>query len=173
MRLYLVRHGAAEEKAGRRDAARALTSDGREDMALVATALGGSVERPLKIVSSPYLRAEQSAEVLREALQLQEKIEPSDALLPESDWAALRDVLKGYEAAGVRTVVAVGHNPSISLMCVRIFAGTEEAALELSKGAAACFDLDNLHGRPAGQLRWLVTPHALRSALGRPRKRGK
>lgn len=173
MRLYLVRHGAAEDKAGREDAARALTARGREDVALVAAAVGSDVERPLHIVSSPYLRAEQTAEILREALKLDEKIEPSEVMLPESDWPHLRELLTRYGSAGIKTVVAVGHNPSISLICARIIAGSEDVGLDFSKAAVACIDIDNLQGRPAGQLRWLVTPHAIRGATGAPRKKAR
>jgi phosphohistidine phosphatase len=164
VRLYLVRHGAAEDKGGRPDAERALTAQGREDVAIVASAIGPTVERPLNLVSSPYLRAEQTAEVLREALRFPEKIEPSDALLPESNWPKLRDVLARQEAAGVHTIIGVGHNPSISQICATILSGSDEVGLDFAKGAVACLDLEDLQGRPAGSLRWLVTPHMVRRA---------
>lgn len=163
MRLFLVRHGTAEEKLGKRDPERALTKEGREEVALVAPLLAAALEEPLRLLSSPYLRAEQTAEVLREKMGLDEKIAPTDALLPESDWSALRGILDTFEGDGVKTVVAVGHNPSISLMVSRIVAGEDDARISMPKGAVACLDVDRLHGRPAGELKWLLTPKALRA----------
>ena len=164
MRLFLVRHGTAEEKLGRADAERALTEAGRVEVAEVCAAIAAGLEGPARLLSSPYLRAEQTAEILREHLRMDAKIEPSEALLPEAEWPALRDALEALAAKGARTVVAVGHNPSISLMAARICAGDEEARISFSKGAVACIEIDELHGRPAGELKWLVTPKALRAA---------
>lgn len=163
MRLFLVRHGAAEEKLGKGDPERALTKEGREEVALVAPVLKAALDEPLKLLSSPYLRAEQTAEVLREKMELDEKIAPTDALLPESDWSALRGILETFERDGVKAVVAVGHNPSIELMVSRIVAGEDDARISMPKGAVAYLEVDRLHGRPAGELKWLVTPKALRA----------
>lgn len=158
MRLYLVRHGHAEDKAGKEDAARALTPAGRRDIAAVASYIAHGLESPVRVLSSPYLRAEQSAEILREALRLEGKLHATEALLPESDWPALRAHLLELEAGGVRSVIAVGHNPSISMICASIIAGSSDARIELPKGAVACIELDSFESRQPGDLRWLVTP---------------
>ena len=68
MRLFLVRHGSAEEKAGRADSERALTQEGRHEVASVCPAIAAALEPPTRLLSSPYLRAEQTAEILRETL---------------------------------------------------------------------------------------------------------
>lgn len=167
VKLYLVRHGAAEDKLWKSDAERALTAQGRDDLLLVADRLRGAVEHPLRLLSSPYLRAEQTAEILRERLGIKEKLAPTNALLPEADWGQLRAVLEPLAAQGVANVVAVGHNPSISLMVATIIAGDEDARVSMAKGAAACLEIDDLRGRPAGELKWLLTPRALRGP--RPR----
>jgi phosphohistidine phosphatase len=163
MRLYFVRHGTAEEKLGKNDPERALTKEGREEIELVAPYLEAAVEEPMKLISSPYLRAEQTAEILREALGNREKIAPTNALLPDADWASLRKVLEDFDGAGAKSVVAVGHNPSISEMVARIVAGEDDARISMAKGAVACLEIDHLHGRPAGELKWLLTPKALRA----------
>jgi len=162
VRLYLVRHGAAEEKLGKNDAERSLTAEGRDDLLVVADRLRGAVEHPLRLLSSPYLRAEQTAEILRERLSIKEKIVATNALLPEADWGQLRAVLAPLVAQGAANVLAVGHNPSISVMIATIVAGDEDARISMAKGAAACLEVDDLHGRPAGELKWLLTPRALR-----------
>lgn len=166
VRLYLVRHGIAEEKGGKADAERTLTNQGRKDVAAVALALAGLVERPVKILSSPYLRAEQTAEIVRETLKVEEKLRVTDALSPESDWPTLRALLEEAEEDDAASVIAVGHNPSMSEICAAIVAGTTDARIALAKGAAACIELDDLHGRPAGELKWILTPSTIRAAFG-------
>ncbi len=164
MRLFLVRHGTAEEKLGRPDPERALTRQGRDEVGDVCGAIAAALDPPVQLLSSPYLRAEQTAEVIRELLKLDAKILPTEALLPESDWPSLRGALEKLDVRGAETVVAVGHNPSISMMVGSIVAGQEDARISMAKGAAACLDIEHLHGRPAGELRWLVTPKAIRGA---------
>jgi len=163
MRLYLLRHGAAEDKLGKPDAARALTKEGREEVAAIAVAVAPLVKRPFRVLSSPYLRAEQTAEVFREAARAEEKLLLTDALLPEGSWAALKGELEKLAAEGVEAVVAIGHNPSISEMCGTIVGGSPEVRVQMKKGAIACFEVDDLDGRPAGELQWLLTPRTVRS----------
>ncbi len=163
MRLYLLRHGAAEDKLGKSDAARALTKEGREDIAAVAVAVAPLLKRPLRIITSPYLRAEQTAEVFREVARAEEKLRLTEAMLPEGAWGALKPELEKLVEEGVHSVVAVGHNPSISQMCGMIVGGSDGVRIQMKKGAIACFEVDTLHGRPAGELRWLLTPRTVRS----------
>ncbi len=162
MRLYLLRHGAAEDKLGKEDAARALTKEGREDVAAVAVAVSPLIKRPVRVLSSPYLRAEQTAEVFRETVGAEGKLELTAALLPEGSWAALKGELDRLVEEGAEHVVAVGHNPSLSEMCGAIVSGTPFARVQMKKGAMACFAIDDLHGKMAGELQWMVTPRMVR-----------
>lgn len=164
MRLFLVRHGTAEDKGGGSDAERALTPEGREEVADVSGSIRAAMDEPAALLSSPYLRAEQTAEVLRERLKLAAKLRATDALLPEGGWDALRPVLEDLHRQGVRAVIAVGHNPSISMMVGEALSREDGASIAMAKGAVACLDLDDLRRRPAGALKWLVTPKSLRGA---------
>jgi phosphohistidine phosphatase len=164
MRLFLVRHGTAEESASGGDPARALTDEGRSEVEEVSGAIAAAVQPPVELLSSPYLRAEQTAELLRERLKIAAKIRPTDAMLPESDWGALCEALRELDARGTKTVVAVGHNPSISQMVGGALADQGGARIAMAKGAVACIDLDGVGAGAVGELRWLVTPKALRGA---------
>lgn len=164
MRLFLVRHGSAEDPAGRADPERALTDEGRREVAEVSGAIAAAMEAPIEVLSSPYLRAEQTAEVLREILGIKPKLRATDAMLPDSDFGALRPALADLGARGTRTVIAVGHNPSISIMVGQAVAGGDGARVAMAKAAVACIDLDDLNGRAAGELRWLISPKAVRGA---------
>jgi phosphohistidine phosphatase len=163
MWLYLLRHGEAEDKFDKEDAARALTKEGREDVAAVALAVSPLLKRPARVLSSPYLRAEQSAEVFRETAGVEEKLVLTAALKPEGSWGALKAELDRLVDEGVDAVVAVGHNPSMSEMCGAIVGGSAEVRLQMKKGAIACFRVDELHGRTPGELHWMVTPRMVRS----------
>jgi phosphohistidine phosphatase len=164
MRLYLIRHGTAEEARGGDDSLRALTDEGRREVEEVSGAIPRSSDLPVEIWSSPYLRAKQTAEILRRRLKLPGEIRLTDAMLPESGWSALRDALEEGGLMGTRTVLAVGHNPSISAMVGDACGG---ARIAMAKAAVACIDFDGRSGMGRGELRWLVTPKSLRGARSR------
>jgi phosphohistidine phosphatase len=165
MKLYLLRHGEAEDKLGKQDAARALTKEGREDIAAVSMAVAPLIKRPVRVLSSPFLRAEQTAELFREAVAADHKLDLTAALLPEGSWPALKAELDRLVEEGAQSVVAVGHNPSISEMCGAIVAGSPSVRVQMKKGAIACFEVDDLHGRAAGELQWMLTPRTVRSMV--------
>ena len=71
MKLYVMRHGPAEDDAPTgRDADRALTAAGRERVAAVAKALSEANESPFAILSSPLVRAMQTAEIVADITHL-------------------------------------------------------------------------------------------------------
>jgi phosphohistidine phosphatase len=101
MRVFLVRH--AEAAPGEPDELRPLTPDGR----VTARTLGEQLaaERPDAVVSSPLLRARETAEPIAKAAELEPKTDPR--LAPGAGAQDLRDALAGLG----ETVVAVGHQP--------------------------------------------------------------
>src|SRR5580693_6387156 len=96
MELYLFRHGIAEDaKPGRPDASRALTDEGRKKIAeVVRTARRAGVE-PSLIVSSPYVRAVETARMAAEGFTYKGDVVRLETLVPhgspEKVWAELRD----------------------------------------------------------------------------------
>jgi phosphohistidine phosphatase len=101
MRLILVRH--AEAAPGKPDELRPLTDGGREQ----ARALGGRLarERPDAVISSPLLRACETAAAIAEAAGLVATAD--ERLAPGATAADLREAVAGRG----ETVVAVGHVP--------------------------------------------------------------
>ena len=82
MNLWVLRHGEAEPRATR-DAERRLTAHGREQVLHSAAHLAG---KPLQaIIASPYVRAQQTAALVHEALGLSEPVSTVPWLTPESD----------------------------------------------------------------------------------------
>jgi phosphohistidine phosphatase len=110
MRLFLVRH--AEAAPGEPDEMRPLTSAGRA----AARALGERLadEHPDAVVSSPLLRARETAEQIARAAGLTS--EADDRLAP----GATADDLKAAVADRGETVVAVGHQPDCSAILLAL-----------------------------------------------------
>lgn len=105
MKLWVLRHGEAQPHAPR-DADRALTEHGREEVLHSAEQLIG---KPLTaILASPYVRAQQTAQLVREALGLALDIRTVPWLTPES--SPLK-VLEQLEADG--DVLLVSHQPLV------------------------------------------------------------
>ncbi|WP_422776175.1 SixA phosphatase family protein [Pseudomonas mediterranea] len=106
MKVWVLRHGEAEPYGARPDPERALTVHGREEVLRSAAELIG---RPLTaIYASPYLRAQQTAQLVREALGFEPELITVDWLKPES---RPQTVLKHLEDRD--DVLLVSHNPLV------------------------------------------------------------
>jgi phosphohistidine phosphatase len=117
MKLYVMRHGPAEENAASgADGDRALTASGRERVRLVAKALLDLEEAPLHVITSPLVRAVQTAEIVALVTKLGDSdgtVEVRREVAPAGDGASL--VAKLSEASTKR-VMLVGHEPDLSAL---------------------------------------------------------
>src|SRR3569833_3381634 len=110
MELYLFRHGDAEDAPpGKPDSSRALTAKGVERSASVAKMARDAGVSPSLIVSSPYLRAMQTAEAAAKEFEWQGEIVQLQSLVPhgtpEAVWSDLRDL---HDES---TIILAGHEP--------------------------------------------------------------
>jgi phosphohistidine phosphatase len=103
------------------------------------------------LLSSPYKRAMETAEIAHQALRLTERILQTDVLTPgytpERVWDEIR-LLREAEQ-----VMLVGHEPQLSTVVGYLTSGR----VEMKKGAIARVDVDALGNRPLGTLVWLLT----------------
>lgn len=115
MKLYIMRHGTADDAAASgRDVDRALTHGGRDRVRSVAKALLDAHEEPLSIITSPLVRAVETAEIVAVATNLAERggtVEVARALAPSGGRTKLVEELVG---AGRKRVMLVGHEPDLS-----------------------------------------------------------
>ena len=149
MELILVRHAEAERGDGKPDAERELTVAGHQQAARLADALMKR-HRPAVVVTSPLVRAVQTAAPLSAGLErVETELLVPEPLRPKKLTAFLTD-------QGDGPVAAVGHNPSISLYLAWLL-GAEDAATPFEKAAAACVRLERAE-KGGGRLMWLVTP---------------
>lgn len=157
MKLYLVRHAIAEDSAVYEDdSLRPLTEKGRERMKKIAAALREIGVGPDLIVSSPYVRASQTAVILAKTLKYREQIVYSDLLAPMGEAGDMIGEIK--EKYSVDELMLVGHEPSLSSLAGVLLAGSVGIAINLKKGGVCCLSMDDLHGERKAVLEWLVTP---------------
>jgi phosphohistidine phosphatase len=114
MKLYVMRHGSAEDdSADGRDATRALTAGGRERVREVARKLVAEGEAPRVIVSSPLVRALQTAEIVHAHTKVDSALEVQTAIAPHGDALTfVRDAAR----AGRKRMMVVGHEPDLSIL---------------------------------------------------------
>lgn len=112
MQLYLCRHGEAVDAAGDiGDEERWLTAEGRQGVARVGALLKTQGDIPALILTSPLVRAVQTASELAQALGYGAAVEVLPALAPKG---RLGEVLQGLESyPAVRSVYLVGHEPQM------------------------------------------------------------
>ncbi|MBN3886708.1 MAG: phosphohistidine phosphatase SixA [Nostoc sp.] len=163
MELYLIRHGIAEDKElGIKDEERSLTKEGRQKTEKVAQKL---VKLGLNfdlILTSPLVRARQTAEILI-AEKLSSQLEESSHLAPDgqiSSW--LKDWLEPRNYSQNTQLALVGHEPNLSNWAEILLWGEVKASLVLKKAGMIGIKLPET-GSPLGrsQMFWLTPPKYL------------
>lgn len=155
MELYILRHGIAEERGKGDDAARALTPAGREKLRRVLERAKKAGVSPSLILTSPYRRALETAEMAAKTLDYRKKIVQTDVLLPEAAPDALWEEVRRRRHEGV--LLAAGHEPMLSATIAWIL-GAPGIKIDLKKGALVRIDLSRFGPQPQGVLRWMLTP---------------
>lgn len=159
MRLYLVRHGIATEKIGgevRNDMQRPLTDGGRAETKAVALGLKRLGIAPDVILTSPLVRARQTAEILGDVLAPKNGLRIADALAPAGRDSDLYKVLKEYERAN--EVFLVGHEPDIGRLVATLLWAGPELVIAFKKSAVCRVDITSVPPNEPGTLEWFVTP---------------
>jgi phosphohistidine phosphatase len=156
MKLYIVRHGIAEDYHPDGDAARELTEAGRNKARKVFQFVGKTV-KPDLLLTSPLVRAVQTAEIAADVFKMKRQMETSDALLPGSGSA---DVITELLARDEDAVVLFGHNPHLSRL-VSDMISRGAADIQLKKASVTALDFEGAPGEGRGILKWMLTPGLL------------
>ncbi len=156
MQIYLLRHGIAEDASpGQADADRALTPEGMKRLREILKRARTASVSPTMIVTSPYVRARQTAEMAAEILGYSEELVPSIKLVPMASpvetWAEVRTL------RGEPSLLLVGHEPHMSSF-LGFLLGTPELRVDFKKGAMVRVDLFELGVQPRGVLKWMMAP---------------
>lgn len=161
MRLYLIRHSNAVEmgEGDYDDSQRPLTQQGFQKMERIASALQRLGLKPDLIVSSPYARARQTAEILAKGVNYKAVIQFNDALIPIGEANTMIGEIN--EKYLVDELVLVGHEPSLSMLIGTLTAANPKMAITLKKGGVCCLIADDLRVERSASLEWLLTPKIL------------
>ena len=163
MQVFLVRHAIAHERNRTRwpdDATRPLTAAGKEKFRKAAHGLVKWLPESAALLTSPYVRARETAVILAAAWRGPELVECAEL-------AADRPVSDAFELLGARkekAVVLVGHEPWLSGFLAAALAGKDaRISIEFKKGGAACIEFAARIEPGRAALRWMLPPRVLRS----------
>jgi phosphohistidine phosphatase len=159
MKLYLMRHGPAEDRADSGlDSDRALTSTGRDRVRNVGKMLLDLEEAPAHIVTSPLARSVQTAEIVAIASKLSARGGTVQVRRELSPGAAADAVVLARRAAheGLKRVLLVGHEPDLTGLAAALLHGFHRT---FDKGMVVGLHLpaDGGHAR----LRFVLDPRTL------------
>jgi phosphohistidine phosphatase len=162
MQLYVVRHGIAIDREDPKcpsDPERYLTEDGIKKTKQVAKGVAEFGAAADLLLSSPYVRAMQTAEIFAAALGIAKtKIARTDLLLPGAEPSLLfRELAKDKQAS---QVFIFGHAPQLDAVIAAALS-TKHPITSLKKAGVALLELKRV-SPPSGQMLWLATPKLLR-----------
>jgi phosphohistidine phosphatase len=167
MRLYIVRHAIAlpQDTPGVRDEDRVLTEEGAKKMRLAAAGLRSLGYIPDLLLSSPLIRAVQTAEILLQTFGAGLEMKISATLAPSGNRQDLYREIARYERK-LDSLMIVGHQPSLGEIAGEIAWGSAAAWVDLKKGGACAIEIESVQGVPRGNLISLLTPSILRKISG-------
>jgi phosphohistidine phosphatase len=158
--LYLVRHAIAEARgdAWPDDTKRPLTEAGISRFRKAARGLSQLGVALDIILTSPLVRARQTADILAAASESRPHVVTAESLIPGGSYQA---VLADLEKQSRRSRIAlVGHEPGIGELAARLVGSRHP--FEFKKGGVCRIDVDALPPDEPGKLRWFATPRILR-----------
>lgn len=163
MKLLLLRHAIAEERddfarTGKDDRLRPLTDEGRKKMKQGARGLRQVLPEIDLLATSPLTRAAQTGAIVDSIYGGLSEVEIEE-LSPE---ATPTDFLRWLRKQKAEILVAVGHEPSISLILSWLLTGSERRIFSFRKGGACLIDFAGEVGAGTATLLWALTPGQLR-----------
>ena len=164
VQLYLIRHAQAEDRGDKwpDDTKRPLTDGGTRRMRKAAKGLVRLSARMDVVLTSPLVRAQQTAEVVAAAFEAAPPIVIAESLAPDGNFTGL--VADLQKQVGSTRIALVGHEPGLGEFASRLTKARHR--LEFKKGGACRIDIESIPPVGRGVLRWLVTPAILRLVKG-------
>ena len=159
MRLYIIRHAIAEDReefalSGQEDSLRPLTSKGQKKFEKISEFLFNKINHIDLVISSPYKRAFQTAEILRNSFAKSE-FHLDERLVP---YAKMSDSLKMISDLNVPQIAVVGHEPHLSSFISYLVTGHDHSFMDLKKGSVTCLEFFHKPNAGQGVIKWYITP---------------
>jgi phosphohistidine phosphatase len=161
--IFLVRHAIAHERNRKRwpdDAKRPLTPGGKQKFRKAARGLVKQLPKSAALLTSPYVRARETAQILAAAWRGAEPVECAELAADRPVSAAFELLRRRKEKA----VVLVGHEPYLSGFLSAALAGKgARIEIEFKKGGAACIEFAARVEPGRATFRWMLPPRVLRA----------
>lgn len=161
MNLYILRHGLAIERGTpgyKKDSDRPLTAKGKRRMWQIAEAMEAMELNFDIVLSSPYLRTKQTAEIVAETFELRKKLALTKALTPDGNPKMLVEQINRLK---VKDVLLVGHEPYLSQFVGLLISGNTNFAMDFKKGGFCKLEVEALRCGRCATLAWLLTPRQM------------
>lgn len=158
MKLYLVRHATAAELGGaiRTDAGRPLIDEGKKETHMVAMALRKLGSKGDAFVTSPLIRARQTAEIFAEVFDAKGKLHFSDHLAPGG---RVTDLFKQLsELSRANEIFLFGHQPDMTHLAQSLLWTGPDFDMPFKKAGVCRIDVSDMPPTTAGRLKWFITP---------------
>jgi phosphohistidine phosphatase len=162
MELLIVRHAIAFERDRQRwrdDGARPLSPAGIRQSRKAAAGLKEFSKAPDRLLTSPLVRARQTAQILTDVAGWPQA-EETPELSPGGAALAVLTLLRQDRG---KVVAVVGHEPGLGALLTACLLGEDGAlTIEMKKNAVACVSIDGSPSAGGAVLKWLATPRMLR-----------
>ena len=159
-----MRHGIAAAGASARsasDSERPLTAKGMKRTRRAAKGLAALEPSVQKLLTSPLVRARQTADIVAEALGLENRIEDLPELAPAGEVEKITGRIASFQEA--EGFMLVGHQPLLGKLASFLLTGNTHLQIDLKKSSVCCISVDSLPVVKNGILRWMLTPRQLRN----------
>jgi phosphohistidine phosphatase len=156
MVVYVVRHAEAVEGSDSlQDGWRYLTEKGRTTAEKIASAIVKLGPKPRLTITSPLMRAVQTAEIAATKACRKNVVVASHLLLPDADVSELAVYVR--ECGDAKRIMLVGHEPQLGALVATLL-GRPDVEISLRKGSCVALELDgDRQDKPATFL-WYLTP---------------
>ena len=156
MEIYLLRHGIADDaRAGEPDSDRSLTAEGKKKLRSVLRVAAEAGVQPSLILTSPYRRALQTAQLAAEIFKYPGDLLRTRSLEPSSRPDAVWEEIRVHKDES--QILLAGHEPLFSGLTAFLL-GCSGFQIDFKKGGLACVEVDKFASAPKGVLKWYITP---------------
>jgi len=163
--IYLLRHAEAVPHKDPRyshDADRPLTEAGAAKMRKAASGMRKLGLHFDRIITSPFVRARETAAIVAEVLEHRDRLVIEEALASGARWEKVKKALASGPAKQADAVVLVGHEPDLSKMTADII-GAGRTSITFKKGSLASIAVEAIPPKEPGSLAFLMTIDQLAS----------
>jgi phosphohistidine phosphatase len=168
MNLYILRHAIAVERGAPGfgdDSLRPLSSEGRTKMHAIAAGMQAMKLSFDLVLSSPYLRARQTAEIVIHQFGIERLFRCTEHLEPGGDPQRLMREVANADGSP-ENVLLVGHEPFLSELISVLLTGDSTLGVTLKKGGLCSLTVERPRFGRCANLDWLLTPRQLRESAG-------